>query len=316
MRTRIPTRSAAGLTGLTLFAAVATPPTSAELLLYEGFDYAVSSNLVGQNGGDWDPTRAWTTGGPSNGSINAATVVNGLTFSDYAVTGNAAQVVNNHNGSGPYQSFNAGRQLPSGFSTPAGSDIWVSFLFNQDENGSFANETGLTFADSVDNVQRKLQSRTVTLFGDNNPDNAAVGADNGVGTSSGAVIAQDTTYLAVSKFTNVNGPTFSSNTGTMWVLEASDWDAIKTGPLDEAALDANNLLKVDHAPGNTFVVDLTSDDFLRLDTVTGFGINNRAEFDEIRVGTTLDSVVVIPEPSSILLAALGGLAMLGRRRHR
>ncbi|MEM6334145.1 MAG: PEP-CTERM sorting domain-containing protein [Planctomycetota bacterium] len=302
----------AGLAGMAL---VAAPSASATLLLYEGFDYAVSSNLVGQNGGDWDATRAWTTGGASNGSINGASVVTGLTLSDYPVTGGAAQVVNNHNGDGPYQGFNAARQLPSDFTTPASTDLWVSFLFNQDESGSFANETGLTFADSVDNVQRKLQSRTITLFGDNNPDNAAVGADNGVGTSSGAVIAADVTYLAVSKFTNVNGPTFSSNAATMWILEAADWDAIKGAAITEAALDANSLAKVDHAPGNTFVVGLTSDDYLRLDTVTGFGINNRAEFDEIRVGTTLDSVVVVPEPGSAILAAVGCVALLGRRRN-
>ncbi|MEM6550570.1 MAG: PEP-CTERM sorting domain-containing protein [Planctomycetota bacterium] len=300
--------------GLATMSLVLAPSVSADLLFYEGFDYAVSSNLVGQNGGDWDPTRAWTTGGASNGSINAATVVNGLTFSDYAVTGNAAQVVNNHNGTGPYQAFNAARQLPTGFTTPSGSDVWVSFLFNQDENASFANETGLTFSTSADNIQQKLQSRTITLFGDDNPDNVAVGPTNGVGASSGAVIAQDTTYLAVSKFTNLNGPTFSSNTGTMWILEAADWDAIKTAAITEAALDANNLAKVEHSPNNTFVATLTSDDFLRLNTVTGFGINNRAEFDEIRVGTTLDSVVVIPEPASALLVTLGGLAMLGRRR--
>lgn len=115
MRTGIPTRPALGLTAATVLAAVAMPPVSAELLLYEGFDYAVSSNLVGQNGGDWDTSRAWTTGGPSNGNINAATVVTGLTFSDYAVIGNAAQVVNNHNDASNSAAFAAGRQLPSDF---------------------------------------------------------------------------------------------------------------------------------------------------------------------------------------------------------
>ncbi|MEM1211623.1 MAG: PEP-CTERM sorting domain-containing protein [Planctomycetota bacterium] len=300
--------------GIAVMLLTLAPPASASLLFYEGFDYAVSSNLVGQNGGEWDPTRPWTSGGPSNGSINATTVVNGLTLSDYPVLGNAAQVVNNHNSGSTYEAFAAGRQLPSTFAPPSGSDIWVSFLFNQDESGSFANETGVTFATAVDSIQQKLQSRPVTTFGGNNPDNAAVGPTNGVGASSPAVIAQDVTYLAISKFTNINGPTFSSNTGTMWILEASDWDAIKTSVLNESSLDANNLAKVEHSPDNTFVATLTNDDFLRLNLVTAFGINNRADFDEIRVGTTLGSVAVIPEPSSALLAALGSLAMLGRRR--
>lgn len=292
------------------------PLVSAKLLLYEGFDYASPSSLVGQNGGDWDATRAWEVGGASNGGINAATVVNGLTLSDYPVTGNAAQVVNNHNGAsggGTYAPFIAGRQLPSTLTTPSGTDIWVSFLFEQDESGSFANESQLSFGSAVDSTQQLMQSRFATQFGDNSPDNVAVGVTNGIGTSSDAVVFLDTTYLIVSKFTNINGATFSSNTATMWVLEASDWDAIKGAPFTEAVLDANNLAKVTDAPGNTFVVNLTSNDYLRLNTRTGFGINNRVEYDEIRVGTTLDSVLV-PEPGVLALVGLGGASLMRRGR--
>ncbi|MEL7303994.1 MAG: hypothetical protein AAGJ53_09910, partial [Pseudomonadota bacterium] len=155
------------------------PLVSGELLLYEGFDYATSSNLVGQNGGDWDATRAWQTAGSSNGSINAATVVTGLSLSDYPVTGNAGQVVNNHNSGSNYAPFIAGRQLPATLSTPSGSDVWVSFLFQQDESGSFANESQLSFGQTIDSTQQFMQSRFLTLFGDNAPDNVSVGVTNG-----------------------------------------------------------------------------------------------------------------------------------------
>ena len=37
--------------------------------------------------------------------------------------------------------------------------------------------------------------------------------------------------------------------------------------------------------------------------------------DELRIGTTFDDVVVaVPEPASLLLVGLGGLAMLSRRK--
>ncbi|MEM1098646.1 MAG: hypothetical protein AAGH92_07650 [Planctomycetota bacterium] len=306
------TRIAHGIFGLSLLAASASP-ASAELILYEPFDYTFGGALTGQAGGTWDPTRAWQVGGPSNGSANDALITSGLTLSDYPVAGNAAEVVQNHNGSPTYQSFAAGRQLPTTLNVPSGSDVWFSFLFNQDQEGSFANESQVNFGEEIGTGTRKMISRFVTLFGDNNPDNAAVGADNSVGTSSGAVIQQDTTYLAVSRFTNINGPTFSSNEATMWILEASDWDAIKGGPIDTTSLDNNSLLKVNHTPGNTFSVGLTTADYLQLNVTTGFGINNRASFDELRLGTTLDSVL-IPEPASAALAGLGLFLLASRRR--
>ncbi|MEM8494463.1 MAG: hypothetical protein AAF916_05515 [Planctomycetota bacterium] len=306
------TRIAHGIFGLSLLAASASP-ASAELILYEPFDYTFGGALVGEAGGTWDPTRAWQVGGPSNGSINDALIASGLTLSDYTVTGNAAQVVQNHNGSPTYQQFAAGRQLPSTLNVSAGSDVWLSFLFNQDQEGSFANQSQVNFGEQIGAGTLKMVSRFVTQFGDNNPDNAAVGPANGVGAGSGALIQQDTTYLAVSRFTNINGPTFSSNEATMWILEASDWDAIKGGPIDATALDNNSLLRVDQAPGNTFVVGLTTADYLQLNVSTGFGINNRASFDELRLGTTLDSVL-IPEPASAALAGLGLFLLASRRR--
>ncbi len=299
--------------GLLAWAGWSAPAHAA--MLYEGFDYQVGQSLVGLNGGTWDTTRAWATGGWSNGSINAANIVAGLTLSDYPVLGNAVELVNNNNDGGNYNAFIAGRQLPSTLSVPSGSDLFVSFLFQQRQSGSFANESHLSIADAPFSGGQKLQSRPVTLFGDNAPDNAAVGADNGTGSASGNLVQANTTYLVISKFTNLNGPTFSSNTGTMWMLRASDWDAIKLGPINESVLDVNSLLKVTHQPNNTFVVNLGADDYMRLWTVSAFGINNRVAFDEIKMGSALDQVITpIPEPATLGLLTLGGLLLMPRRR--
>lgn len=58
---------------------------------------------------------------------------------------------------------------------------------------------------------------------------------------------------------------------------------------------------------------------LNLVTINNFRIGSGAggnSFDEIRFGTTLADVGVVPEPSSALLGGLGAMALLRRRRQR
>ncbi|NJL31700.1 MAG: hypothetical protein HC898_08745 [Phycisphaerales bacterium] len=286
-----------------------------ELLLYEGFDYTAGETLAGKNGGTWDTTRAWATGGSSNGSINNATVVPGLSLSDFPVVGNAVEVVNNNNNGGNYSAYIAGRQLPSTLSVATPSDVYTSFLFEQRQSGSWANESHLSLAGKPFSGGQHMISRPVTLWG-GNPHNAAVGADNGTGSASGALVQTNTTYLVISKFSNINGPTFSSNTATMWMLGVSEWDAIKYGTIDETSLDNHSLLKVTHTPNNTFVVTLDNNQYLRLWTATDWGINSRAAFDEIKMGTSLDQVIApIPEPATFVLLAMGGILLMPRRQN-
>lgn len=304
---RTPSRHAAAAAAVATLSLLA--PAHADLLLYEGFDYSPGA-LLGNNGGTWDPTAAWSTTGDGGGISSAQVLAGSLSLSDYPTAGGRAEVASNANTGGGYPSWTATRTLPASTSIPVGGDVWVSFLFLQDQSASFANQTWLSFGGDL------LRQQTVTRFAGDGPDNIRVGADNGEGPESAAIIAQGTTYLAVSRFSNLNQPVFSGavNTATMWVFDAAGWDALSAGTLDESALNSLAIGVATHSVGpSDFPVQLGPGNAIDLTVITDFGINNRAVFDEIRVGTALQSVVV-PEPASLAVALLGGAALLGRRR--
>jgi hypothetical protein len=308
----------------TLFAATATAAlaatSQAAVLVYDGFDYTAGNALAGNAGGiGWDGSWQVDSQGGSN---SGASVVGGLTFSDYPVLGNAAEVLSNYNGqiSGTtYAGTTAARQTATGIgavSTP--TTFYTSILFRQlQTDNSFANESTFSFADTDFGGQQKLISRPVDLFDSDDPQNVAVGPGNEatVGT---AGIEAETTYLIISKFENINAPVFGGLdiSATLWALDETAYDAIKAGGITESELNANAVATATRTDvGPDFPPSFLGGEFSRLRSVTGFGINNRSRFDELRVFTDLDDVnAVIPEPTSALAISMIGLLGLRRRR--
>ncbi len=95
------------------------------------------------------------------------------------------------------------------------------------------------------------------------------------------------------------------------MLTADDYDAIKAGTIDVAALNANNLASAtsDNTINN---IALSLDDFIQV-----LSSNITTTFDEIKYGTSATDVIAVaaPEPASLSLISLTGLALLLRRRH-
>jgi hypothetical protein len=87
---------------------------------------------------------------------------------------------------------------------------------------------------------------------------------------------------------------------------------LETDTLSEAAFDALVALKPDlssaHWTANKPNLDQSQFDVLNVSGTKMF-------VDEIRVGTTFSDVTPIPEPVTMSLLALGGLALLRRRRN-
>jgi hypothetical protein len=292
---------------------------SADILLYEGFDYDTGS-LDGNAGGTgW--AGAWQTSS-QGGSISGSSVINGLSLSDYPVLGNAAEVVSNYNGQlagTTYGNTTAARQTATGLGTVSSpTTYYTSFLFRQDETfDNFGNESTFAFGATPSGGQNRLIARPVDLFDSNNPQNVAVGGGNEA-TLGTAGIEIDTTYLIISKYENINAPVFGGNdiTATLWAIDAAGYDLIKAGGITEAELNANAVATATRTDvGPAFPPSLVGGEFARMIAVTGFGTNNRSQFDELRLFTDLDDVNrIIPEPASLALLGLGSICLLGRRR--
>ncbi len=121
------------------------------------------------------------------------------------------------------------------------------------------------------------------------------------------------TRLVIAAYENIGIGNFTSEitTGTLWILSADDYDAVVTEGLSKAVLDANNQAKAfESIDSPTFgTPDLEATDVFRLLTSRGTAV-----YDELRIGTELSDVFIIPEPASLVLVSFGSLCLLSRRR--
>lgn len=291
-----------------------TLPVSATLLVYEGFDYTTGSdNLAGNNGGVGWGASSWAETGNASGSDLRADVIAALSFSDYSNTGNAMRLNNNNNAGSPdYRDQIASRQLTGLSSVASGSTLYMSYLFRQGGSASFAFSSGLRVSDSMTTGGTlSFQQNNLTRFNSDGPDEASLGYGSSATSSASAVTAIGTTYLVISKFENVGGA--GAQNASLWLLDTSNYDAIKAGGITEVELDANNVTKItDSSTGIT----LDSSDYIQFYGNTAFGIANQPEFDEFRIFTDLNDINAVPEPSSILLVSLGAALLIGYKRRK
>jgi hypothetical protein len=108
------------------------------------------------------------------------------------------------------------------------------------------------------------------------------------------------TYEVVAKI-QVNNFSGNQDTITYWV-----------NPSDTSSESAMSSTSLASGSVNTFAMQGTSSDLIRLELAQK-DFDGNVEFDEPRLGTTLDAVVV-PEPTMIGLIALAAPMMIRRRR--
>jgi len=282
-------------------------PTQAALLMEDSFDYTLGQSIVGQNGGTGWAGNAWTqrsTIGPASG-----TIINGLTLGALVVDGNAVQLTQTGRNEASGQGVTIyDREIGTAPSTAGtASTLWTSFLYQLNTDQSSQTHQ---FKDHDDNeLFHQMESDSNTKFGvhNTNQDTAA------------SPLATDTTYLFVSRYTNVNSGSTNAQ-GTLWVLTASQFDDLAAGGISDAEMDA--LTASDYtfkltAPQNGANQDLdfvVGEDVGMLISVIGGANTTQYTFDELRFATTAEAALPIPEPASLALLGLGVLLMLPRRR--
>lgn len=298
-------------------AAFAVAPASAALLVHDGFsvgDYTLGTSPDGVNGGTGFGST-WSF--QSTGTGASVEVVAGLSLAGYESSGNAVRIAANDNG-GPVTGT-LSRQF--GQTISPNGNLWSSFLFQQN-SASLPNGFDGTFAISGTKFQpggdREFFVNPIAGRAFQSSAEIEIGTFRNPQQRETYSIPQNQTFLVIAGFENINFGAFTGNETTLnlWILDAVDIAAIGDS-ISVSALNANSRAKINVAPfTSTFGVGGVGE-------TTPFDLfvqQGTATFDELRIGTTLDSVFAstIPEPASasvlLGLVALAGVAL--RRRQR
>lgn len=262
----------------------------ADLIAYEGFNYAAGSTLAGQTGG-----TGWA-GGYSSGVSNTVAAP-GLTYTDangtpLKVSGNTLTYydpdLSHHYDRDTRAIANAASLSASG------NSLWFSFI---GQDYSSADEQTLRF-DTANSVSPSYTALYIGKYNGSTHWAAALSQggtatiDDGYGTYPSPAISDKT--FAVGRID------FGSTTDNIRIW----FNPLLGGAAPSDAVANLNLFNVPH---------------LALTNVTlqgGFSQNQAAYYDEIRLGTAFADVTPTPEPATLAFAGVGGLALLTRRRKR
>ena len=158
--------------------------------------------------------------------------------------------------------------------------------------------------------------------------NGIVTAFGSTSTYNGVLDANDTRAWQVTDANGINGAANIVVGKIEWDADTDGYDIItvvsflETDVIDEAAFDAIVLAKPTLSSKNWRAAVTPADplnpsnkpdlDQSQFDTLNISGV--KFYVDELRIGTTFADVTPIPEPATMTLLALGGLALLRRRR--
>lgn len=290
--------------------------SNAATLVYEGFQYvdAVSGAFPGSNTfsspfhlrgeSDGDPGDVDATGlagtyveNGSNDGDDWFVVEGSLAFGDLPTAGNRIGFRDNLDNDNTTRGLTVAAQ--SGVSSA--SELWFSILMRPTDTRSAA-AAGVALTDNALNAGKIINTTTGVAgfgIGSNASHKFRPYAWDGTTRIDGTAelnTSTDTTYLLVGQI--------SFDTGTAGADEYSLYNYVLNG----GSVVGGTLAQI----GDTIEADV---DQSTLDLIN---LNRQVKFDadELRIATTLDEALGIPEPSAIALLGLGGLGGLLRRRRR
>lgn len=259
------------------------------LIVADSFDYGTATttvNLNGQNGGT-NGTGLWA------GTYTALTGINvvdgALSYSGGSITIDGGSRTGQVTGQ-----VNSDGAVRRDFSSQTGT-VYFSFLyrlnagdsFNDDFAQFFLNNAQSTSANNVSNVAIGNLNTSANFFGARAAEGSNVTTD-----PSAQAISSGVTYFLVGKVSKVS--TTNYNTVELFVNPTSN-----TEPFTASATATRDTGLASLQRFGIRTVNLDTDD--------------RLQFDELKIGTTFESVVV-PEPTSAALGLLGAALLCLRRR--
>ena len=266
----------------------------AALLAEEQFDYGIGSASSTWNGGTGFSTSAWSPG------TTGTSIDNGLSLGNMQVSGGSAHIQFTA-GSG-FSAGTLGRSMDN--AGASSGDLWMAYLLQFDTaRSTIPLDEALEVRPGAGDIRTKIDENS-----------SAIGVRYGSAWSStvDSAVKDGTTLLFVSKFPDLGASSGSSARG--WGMTASEYDSMMAnGGVSEANLDTYAGIQITKAfsanesmAGN---VTMQLVPIGRNDSTPSFYV------DELRLGTTVNDVVAIPEPATMGLVALfgGGLVLLRRK---
>lgn len=289
-----------------LLAAGMATTADATPLVYEGFAYDDTGTVDGASGG---------TGFAGNwAGLNTAADVDsaGLTWGTLPVSGNYATVTG---GSGS-SSRNIGSTLSDAGLMANGQTVWFSVLL--DFTGTNRSNANLNFALGSDGFHEYVAGPGGT-FGERLNLETGEGIGFALTTRSSTAKDVESAYWQNTDADD-NAEQIIQNTDITDLINRWSGDRLLiVGRIDWGADDLANESITLYAPDTNLVLgagktwsSIAALDQSAFDTVA-FSMAGGADIDEIRFGATSGDVLV-PEPGSLALLGLGGLAFARRRR--
>jgi hypothetical protein len=284
--------------------------SQAALLVYEGFSYgstgmALSGVEATGLGLDGSYTVNTSFNGTGTGSVNYTT--SALTFGSnfLATTGGAISIsVTGQNGT---NNASIAALVPLALGEEPTGTLYTSFLFNfttlHSNDGAGA---GVTVNNGTNYFQTVAEANFNSAAANRKP---GVGYDTSINANySGGSLSQGVTYLAVARYTNT-GTSLSAGTpgvATLWIFNQSQYDSWYNAGALEANLSGSALGTASETltSGSFSLASGNSLRFFDTSGTNGSAGTQSLRMDEVRWGTTLGDVVLIPEPSAALLLFL------------
>ncbi|WFB36870.1 PEP-CTERM sorting domain-containing protein [Kiritimatiellota bacterium B12222] len=281
---------------ISLLMGCATLSLQADLLVYEGWNYALADatsmhtkaiTATGMTGNYADIT--------SGGSATFSTT--GLSFGTNYLPTTGGSLYQSATGSTSYTVLRG--DINTTVSYPM--TLWGSYLVQIDE---FSTDGTVKVRANYDDSGNSKARFISTVDATGSSQNTGVGYDS-TGTASSGGLTEDVTYLALSSFTNVGGA--GGGTATQYIFTLGEYDSwLSAGGGLEANLGSYAGITATDSSG-----DIKSFANYVNFVLGGSGTGTESAFiDEVRYGTTLGDVIAIPEPSSFLLM-LGGMSLIG-----